>query len=164
MRLRSHTSSPVKTCCRAASRWKHGTGHISDTRHTSQLISYQELLSLMLSITPSLSQAMLMDVPRLKHIILVDQKRTSWPDLPRGIMVQNMAAVQELGSKPENSKSQVAYYFVWNYYMHTIIFAWCLWFHILLLVYTKQSNHSLGFPRGSVGSCLLTNIFCHLMY
>lgn len=52
-----------------------------------------------------------MDVPRLKHIIVVEKKRTSWPDLPRGIMVHNMAAVQELGSKPENSKSQVAYYF-----------------------------------------------------
>uniref|UniRef100_A0A8C1YGD8 long-chain-fatty-acid--CoA ligase n=1 Tax=Cyprinus carpio TaxID=7962 RepID=A0A8C1YGD8_CYPCA len=39
---------------------------------------------------------------RLKHIILVDKKPTSWPDLPRGIMVHNMAAVQELGSKPEN--------------------------------------------------------------
>lgn len=60
----------------------------------------------------SLSQAILMDVPRLKHIIVVDKKRTSWPDLPRGIMVHNMATVQELGSKPENSKYQVAYYFV----------------------------------------------------
>ncbi|XP_042574858.1 long-chain-fatty-acid--CoA ligase 3-like [Cyprinus carpio] len=47
-------------------------------------------------------KAILMDVPRLKHIILVDKKPTSWPDLPRGIMVHNMAAVQELGSKPEN--------------------------------------------------------------
>ncbi len=102
------------------------------TTHTSQLISYQELLSLMLS----LSQAILMDVPRLKHIIVVDKKRTSWPDLPRGIMVHNMATVQELGSKPENSKSQVAYYFVWNVYMHTIIFAWCIWSHMLLLVYS----------------------------
>uniref|UniRef100_A0A9J8A857 long-chain-fatty-acid--CoA ligase n=2 Tax=Cyprinus carpio TaxID=7962 RepID=A0A9J8A857_CYPCA len=44
---------------------------------------------------------------RLKHIILVDKKPTSWPDLPRGIMVHNMAAVQELGSKPENCKQPV---------------------------------------------------------
>uniref|UniRef100_A0A8C1IXF4 long-chain-fatty-acid--CoA ligase n=2 Tax=Cyprinus carpio TaxID=7962 RepID=A0A8C1IXF4_CYPCA len=44
---------------------------------------------------------------RLKHIILVDKKPTSWPDLPRGIMVHNMAAVQELGSKPENCKPQI---------------------------------------------------------
>uniref|UniRef100_A0A8C1Q9T5 long-chain-fatty-acid--CoA ligase n=2 Tax=Cyprinus carpio TaxID=7962 RepID=A0A8C1Q9T5_CYPCA len=52
-------------------------------------------------------KAILMDVPRLKHIILVDKKPTSWPDLPRGIMVHNMAAVQELGSKPENCKPQI---------------------------------------------------------
>ncbi|KTF70863.1 hypothetical protein cypCar_00049895, partial [Cyprinus carpio] len=57
-------------------------------------------------------KAILMDVPRLKHIILVDKKPTSWPDLPRGIMVHNMAAVQELGSKPENCKPQIAFYFV----------------------------------------------------
>lgn len=56
-----------------------------------------------------------MDVPRLKHIILVDIKTTSWPDLPRGILVHNMGAVQELGAKTENGKclnSQVAYCFV----------------------------------------------------
>ncbi|RXN22963.1 long-chain-fatty-acid-- ligase 3-like protein [Labeo rohita] len=47
-------------------------------------------------------KAILMDVPRLKHIIVVDKKPTSWPDLPRGIMVHSMAAVQELGSKSEN--------------------------------------------------------------
>uniref|UniRef100_A0A8C1RSP4 long-chain-fatty-acid--CoA ligase n=1 Tax=Cyprinus carpio TaxID=7962 RepID=A0A8C1RSP4_CYPCA len=56
----------------------------------------------------SLSQAILMDVPRLKHIIVVDKKPKSLPDLPRGIMVHNMAAVQELGAKPENSKLMVS--------------------------------------------------------
>uniref|UniRef100_A0A8C2EBQ2 long-chain-fatty-acid--CoA ligase n=1 Tax=Cyprinus carpio TaxID=7962 RepID=A0A8C2EBQ2_CYPCA len=52
-------------------------------------------------------KAILMDVPRLKHIIVVDKKPKSLPDLPRGILVHNMAAVQELGAKPENSKCQV---------------------------------------------------------
>ncbi|TRY93825.1 hypothetical protein DNTS_027007 [Danionella cerebrum] len=47
-------------------------------------------------------KAILMEVPRLRHIIVVDAKPSSWPDLPRGIMVHNMAAVQELGSRPEN--------------------------------------------------------------
>uniref|UniRef100_A0A671NQN6 long-chain-fatty-acid--CoA ligase n=1 Tax=Sinocyclocheilus anshuiensis TaxID=1608454 RepID=A0A671NQN6_9TELE len=47
-------------------------------------------------------KAILMDVPRLKHIIVVDKKPKSLPDLPRGIMVHNVAAVQELGAKPEN--------------------------------------------------------------
>nr|XP_055059470.1 long-chain-fatty-acid--CoA ligase 3b [Misgurnus anguillicaudatus] len=47
-------------------------------------------------------KAILMDIPRLMHIILVDEKSSSWPDLPRGIMVHNIAAVQELGAKPQN--------------------------------------------------------------
>lgn len=51
-----------------------------------------------------LCQAILMDVPKLMHIILVDEKPSRWPDMPRGIMVHSMAAVQELGSKPENRK------------------------------------------------------------
>uniref|UniRef100_A0A671M607 long-chain-fatty-acid--CoA ligase n=1 Tax=Sinocyclocheilus anshuiensis TaxID=1608454 RepID=A0A671M607_9TELE len=52
-------------------------------------------------------KAILMDVPRLKHIIVVDKKPTSWPDLPRGIMVHNMAAVQELGAKNLGCKQPV---------------------------------------------------------
>uniref|UniRef100_A0A8C7P876 long-chain-fatty-acid--CoA ligase n=1 Tax=Oncorhynchus mykiss TaxID=8022 RepID=A0A8C7P876_ONCMY len=38
----------------------------------------------------------LLEVPRLQHIIVVDSKPTSWPGFPRGIMVHNMDAVQEL--------------------------------------------------------------------
>ncbi|KAM9440191.1 long-chain-fatty-acid--CoA ligase 3b [Clarias gariepinus] len=44
----------------------------------------------------------LLEVPRLQHIILVDQKSSTWPDLPRGIQVHSMSAVQELGAKPES--------------------------------------------------------------
>lgn len=47
-----------------------------------------------------------LDVPRLQHIILVDRKPTSWPGLPRGIQVHSMASVQELGAKPENMAVQ----------------------------------------------------------
>lgn len=47
-------------------------------------------------------KAILLDIPRLMHIILVDEKPSSWLDLPRGIMVHNIAAVQELGAKPQN--------------------------------------------------------------
>ncbi|XP_030629001.1 long-chain-fatty-acid--CoA ligase 3b [Chanos chanos] len=47
-------------------------------------------------------KAILLEVPRLQHIIVVDSKPTAWTDLPRGIMVHNMASVQELGAKPEN--------------------------------------------------------------
>uniref|UniRef100_A0A4W5QH62 long-chain-fatty-acid--CoA ligase n=1 Tax=Hucho hucho TaxID=62062 RepID=A0A4W5QH62_9TELE len=53
-------------------------------------------------IPPLSSQAILLEVPRLQHIIVVDSKPTSWPGFPRGIMVHNMDAVQELGSRPEN--------------------------------------------------------------
>uniref|UniRef100_A0A672QMD0 long-chain-fatty-acid--CoA ligase n=1 Tax=Sinocyclocheilus grahami TaxID=75366 RepID=A0A672QMD0_SINGR len=52
-------------------------------------------------------KAILMDVPRLKHIIVVDKKPKSLPDLPRGIMVHNVAAVQELGAKPENIQKKL---------------------------------------------------------
>ncbi|XP_036392970.1 long-chain-fatty-acid--CoA ligase 3a [Megalops cyprinoides] len=44
----------------------------------------------------------LLEVPRLQHIIVVDDKPTTWPGFPRGISVHNMATVQELGAKPEN--------------------------------------------------------------
>ena len=49
-------------------------------------------------------QAILLEVPRLRHIIVVDDTPTKWPGYPRGITVHNMAAVQELGTKPENGK------------------------------------------------------------
>ncbi|XP_046883518.1 long-chain-fatty-acid--CoA ligase 3b [Hypomesus transpacificus] len=50
-------------------------------------------------------KAILLEIPRLQHIILVDRKPTSWPDMPRGIMVHNMDTVQELGSRPEKLAS-----------------------------------------------------------
>uniref|UniRef100_A0A4W6E6R6 long-chain-fatty-acid--CoA ligase n=1 Tax=Lates calcarifer TaxID=8187 RepID=A0A4W6E6R6_LATCA len=40
----------------------------------------------------------------LRYIIVVDSKPTSWPDIPRGIMVLNMDAVKEMGSRPDNSE------------------------------------------------------------
>lgn len=43
-------------------------------------------------------------MPRLQYVIVVDSKPTSWPDIPRGIMVYNMDAVKEMGSKPDNSE------------------------------------------------------------
>uniref|UniRef100_A0A665TLL8 long-chain-fatty-acid--CoA ligase n=1 Tax=Echeneis naucrates TaxID=173247 RepID=A0A665TLL8_ECHNA len=49
-------------------------------------------------------KAILCEVPRLKYVIVVDNKPTSWPDIPRGIMVYNMDAVKKLGSKPDNSE------------------------------------------------------------
>ncbi|KAG7215132.1 hypothetical protein INR49_022748 [Caranx melampygus] len=48
----------------------------------------------------------LIEVPRLQHIIVVDDTPTSWPGYPRGISVHNMAAVQKLGAKPENARER----------------------------------------------------------
>ncbi|XP_066508297.1 fatty acid CoA ligase Acsl3-like [Hoplias malabaricus] len=48
----------------------------------------------------------LLDVPRLQHIIIVDHKPTTWPGLPRSIQVHNMASVQDLGAKSENMAVQ----------------------------------------------------------
>lgn len=47
-------------------------------------------------------KAILCDVPRLQYVIVVDSKPSSYPDVPRGIMVYNMDAVKEMGSKPDN--------------------------------------------------------------
>lgn len=43
-------------------------------------------------------------MPRLQYIIVVDSKPTSWPDIPKGIMVYNMDTVKEMGSRPDNSE------------------------------------------------------------
>lgn len=51
-----------------------------------------------------MSQAILCDVPRLRYVVVVDAKPSSWPDIPRGIVVCNMDTVKELGSKPDNSE------------------------------------------------------------
>ncbi|XP_006637643.1 long-chain-fatty-acid--CoA ligase 3a [Lepisosteus oculatus] len=47
-------------------------------------------------------KAILLEVPRLQHIIIVDDKSSTWIDYPRGITIHNMAEVQALGSKEEN--------------------------------------------------------------
>ncbi|MGH0160486.1 UNVERIFIED_CONTAM: hypothetical protein FKN15_048240 [Acipenser sinensis] len=47
-------------------------------------------------------KAILLHVPRLQHIIIVDDKLTVWTDFPRGVMVHNMATVQALGAKTQN--------------------------------------------------------------
>lgn len=61
----------------------------------THIITSKELLETRL-------KAILIEVPRLQHIIVVDSTPTAWPGYPRGISVHNMAAVQELGARPEN--------------------------------------------------------------
>uniref|UniRef100_A0A3B3ZF86 long-chain-fatty-acid--CoA ligase n=1 Tax=Periophthalmus magnuspinnatus TaxID=409849 RepID=A0A3B3ZF86_9GOBI len=61
----------------------------------THIITSRELLETRL-------KAILIEVPRLQHIIVVDDSPSSWPGYPRGISVHNMAAVQKLGAKSEN--------------------------------------------------------------
>ncbi|KAK5868241.1 hypothetical protein PBY51_009273 [Eleginops maclovinus] len=51
-------------------------------------------------------KAILIEVPRLQHIIVVDDSPASWPGYPRDISVHNMAEVQELGARPENASRE----------------------------------------------------------
>ncbi|KAM8768957.1 long-chain-fatty-acid--CoA ligase 3a isoform 1-T2 [Acanthopagrus schlegelii] len=70
--------------------------HGLNESQVSHIITSRELLETRL-------KAILIEVPRLQHIIVVDNTPTSWPGYPRGISVHNMAAVQKLGAKPENA-------------------------------------------------------------
>lgn len=45
---------------------------------------------------------MLTQIPKLKHVIYVDQKKVSTDGYPDGLSIHSMQAVQELGQRPEN--------------------------------------------------------------
>uniref|UniRef100_A0A665WGU6 long-chain-fatty-acid--CoA ligase n=1 Tax=Echeneis naucrates TaxID=173247 RepID=A0A665WGU6_ECHNA len=69
--------------------------HGLNETQVTHIITSRELLETRL-------KAILIEVPRLQHIIVLDDTPTSWPGYPRGISVHNMAAVQKLGARPEN--------------------------------------------------------------
>uniref|UniRef100_A0A4W5PFE0 long-chain-fatty-acid--CoA ligase n=1 Tax=Hucho hucho TaxID=62062 RepID=A0A4W5PFE0_9TELE len=71
--------------------------HGLNETEVSHIITSRELLETRLKF-------ILLEVPRLQHIIVVDDTPTKWPGYPRGISVHNMATVQELGTMPENGK------------------------------------------------------------
>lgn len=54
-------------------------------------------------LSPLFDQNVLPLIPKLKHVIYVDQKKVSTEGYPAGISIHSMQAVQELGSQPENS-------------------------------------------------------------
>ncbi|AWO99257.1 putative long-chain-fatty-acid--CoA ligase 3-like [Scophthalmus maximus] len=70
--------------------------HGLNETQVTHIITSRELLETRL-------KYILVEVPRLQHIIVVDDTPTSWPGYPRGITVHNMAAVQKLGATPENA-------------------------------------------------------------
>ncbi|XP_070685559.1 long-chain-fatty-acid--CoA ligase 3a isoform X2 [Pempheris klunzingeri] len=73
--------------------------HGLNETQVTHIITSRELLETRL-------KAILIEVPRLQHIIVVDNTPTSWPGYPRGISVHNMAAVQNLGARPENARER----------------------------------------------------------
>uniref|UniRef100_A0AAZ3RJK0 long-chain-fatty-acid--CoA ligase n=1 Tax=Oncorhynchus tshawytscha TaxID=74940 RepID=A0AAZ3RJK0_ONCTS len=64
----------------------------------THIITSKDLLHSRLKV----GSARLVLITSCDHIIVVDSKPTSWPGFPRGIMVHNLVAVQELGSRPDN--------------------------------------------------------------
>ncbi|KAM4627445.1 long-chain-fatty-acid--CoA ligase 3a isoform 1-T2 [Polymixia lowei] len=70
--------------------------HGLNETQVTHVITSRELLETRL-------KAILMEVPRLQHIIVVEDSPTTWSGYPRGIHVHNMATIQELGARPENS-------------------------------------------------------------
>uniref|UniRef100_A0A8C1VBQ9 long-chain-fatty-acid--CoA ligase n=1 Tax=Cyprinus carpio TaxID=7962 RepID=A0A8C1VBQ9_CYPCA len=72
--------------------------HGLNEAEVSHIITSKELLETKL-------KNILLEVPRLQHIIVVDDKLKSGSEYPRGISVHSMAAVKRLGAHPENGTS-----------------------------------------------------------
>uniref|UniRef100_A0A8C1V7S7 long-chain-fatty-acid--CoA ligase n=1 Tax=Cyprinus carpio TaxID=7962 RepID=A0A8C1V7S7_CYPCA len=70
--------------------------HGLNEAEVSHIITSKELLETKL-------KNILLEVPRLQHIIVVDDKLKSGSEYPRGISVHSMAAVKRLGAHPENA-------------------------------------------------------------
>uniref|UniRef100_A0AAQ5YKL0 long-chain-fatty-acid--CoA ligase n=1 Tax=Amphiprion ocellaris TaxID=80972 RepID=A0AAQ5YKL0_AMPOC len=66
--------------------------HGLNETQVTHIITSKELLETRL-------KAILIEVPRLQHIIVVENTPTTWPSYPRGIGIHNMTAVQKLGRK-----------------------------------------------------------------
>uniref|UniRef100_A0A8C1ZSF8 long-chain-fatty-acid--CoA ligase n=1 Tax=Cyprinus carpio TaxID=7962 RepID=A0A8C1ZSF8_CYPCA len=72
--------------------------HGLNEAEVSHIITSKELLETKL-------KSILLEVPRLQHIIIVDDKLKSGSEYPQGISVHSMAAVTRLGAHPENGTS-----------------------------------------------------------
>uniref|UniRef100_A0A672NMJ5 long-chain-fatty-acid--CoA ligase n=1 Tax=Sinocyclocheilus grahami TaxID=75366 RepID=A0A672NMJ5_SINGR len=73
----------------------HTHTHTQKNKGNLFIITSKELLETKL-------KNILLEVPRLRHIIVVDDKLKSGSEYPRGISVHSMAAVKRLGAHPEN--------------------------------------------------------------
>lgn len=57
----------------------------------------------MAALSPLSAQNVLPQIPKLKHVIYVDQKKLNTKCYPAGLSTHSMQEVQELGALPENS-------------------------------------------------------------
>ncbi|XP_069546846.1 long-chain-fatty-acid--CoA ligase 3a isoform X2 [Brachyistius frenatus] len=73
--------------------------HALNETEVTHIITSRELLETRL-------KAILFEVSRLQHIIVVENTPTSWSGYPRGISVHNMTAVQKLGASWENARER----------------------------------------------------------
>ncbi|XP_051966236.1 fatty acid CoA ligase Acsl3-like [Xyrauchen texanus] len=73
--------------------------HGLNEAEVSYIITSKELLETKL-------KDILLKVPKLRHIIVVDDKLSGCSEYPRGISVHSMDAVQRLGAQPENASRQ----------------------------------------------------------
>uniref|UniRef100_A0A672FLA8 long-chain-fatty-acid--CoA ligase n=1 Tax=Salarias fasciatus TaxID=181472 RepID=A0A672FLA8_SALFA len=74
--------------------------HGLNETEVTHIITSKDLLQSRLKVA---GHSALLSVTALRYIIVVDSKPTSWPDIPRGIVVHSMDAVKEMGSQPDNS-------------------------------------------------------------
>uniref|UniRef100_A0A8C9FK97 long-chain-fatty-acid--CoA ligase n=1 Tax=Pavo cristatus TaxID=9049 RepID=A0A8C9FK97_PAVCR len=54
------------------------------------------------------AQEIVSQIPRLRHIITVDGKPTTWSEFPKGVIVHTMASVQAMGAKADSGNKQQA--------------------------------------------------------
>ncbi|KAM9795278.1 long-chain-fatty-acid--CoA ligase 4 [Neosynchiropus ocellatus] len=72
---------------------------LNETEVTHLVTSAELLESKLKSVLPH--------IPKLKHVIYVDQKRVATDGYPAGLSIHSMQSVKELGSRPENMGLQI---------------------------------------------------------
>ncbi|CAN9511163.1 unnamed protein product [Ophioblennius macclurei] len=73
--------------------------HGLNETQVTHIITSRELLETKL-------KAILAEVPRLQHIVVVDDTPTTWPGFPRSVSVHNMVAIQKLGAQSEDASAE----------------------------------------------------------
>lgn len=61
-------------------------------------------------------QEIVSQVPRLRHIITVDGKPTTWSEFPKGVIVHTMASVQAMGAKADTGRLSFLSIWIMSYF------------------------------------------------